>query len=170
MSPFKSRTIIIFAYLSFLSPPPKQMNWNTTGMPETLQTTPTLRCRWVYFESQKARKAWGATSRVLGAVYKGCRKKKKKKKKKEEREPGGTTNPLDVELFFFFFFVFLGPRAAYGGSQARSRIRAVAAGLCQNHSNTRSKPHLPPTPQFAETLDPQPTEQGQGSNLRPYGY
>ena len=35
--------------------------------------------------------------------------------------------------------------AAYGGSQARGRIGAVAAGLLQSHSNARSKPHLRPT-------------------------
>ena len=40
---------------------------------------------------------------------------------------------------FFFFFVFLpfsrASPAAYGGSQARGLIGAVAAGLCQSHSN-----------------------------------
>ena len=30
--------------------------------------------------------------------------------------------------------------------------------------------HLPPTPQSMAMLDPQPTEQGQGSNLNPHGY
>jgi len=30
--------------------------------------------------------------------------------------------------------------AAYGGSQARGLIGAVAAGLCQSHSNARSNP------------------------------
>ena len=60
------------------------------------------------------------------------------------------------EIFFFFFFPFLGPlsRAAYGGSQVRGRIGAVAAGLCQSHSNTRSKLHLQPTPQLTAMLDP----------------
>ena len=32
--------------------------------------------------------------------------------------------------------------AAYGGSQARGRIRAVAAGLCQRHSNVRTELYL----------------------------
>ena len=44
--------------------------------------------------------------------------------------------------------------AAYGGSQARGRIRAVAAGLHQSHSNTRSEPCLQPTPQLTATLHP----------------
>ena len=59
------------------------------------------------------------------------------------------------------------PRAtptAYGGSHARGLIEATAAGLHHSHSNTRSEPHLPPTPQLMATLDPQPTERGQGSN------
>ena len=30
------------------------------------------------------------------------------------------------------------------------------------------KPHLQPTPQLMATPDPQPTEQGQGSNLKPH--
>ena len=57
-------------------------------------------------------------------------------------------------FFFFFFFFFLSfvffraVPAPYGVSQARSLIRAVAAGLCQSHRKARSKPHLWPTPQF----------------------
>ena len=35
---------------------------------------------------------------------------------------------------------------AYGDSQARGLIRAVAAGLRQSHSNTGSEPRLQPTP------------------------
>ena len=44
--------------------------------------------------------------------------------------------------------------AAYGGSQARGQIEAVAASLCQSHSNAGSEPHLRPTPQLTETPDP----------------
>ena len=58
---------------------------------------------------------------------------------------------------------------AYGGSQDRDLIRAVAAGLHQSHSNTKSKPCLWPTPQLMATPDPQPTEQGQGSNPQQHG-
>ena len=53
---------------------------------------------------------------------------------------------------------------AYGGSQARGRIRAAAAGLCHSHSNSRFELSLQPTPQLTETPVPQPTEGGQGSN------
>ena len=42
-------------------------------------------------------------------------------------------------LFFFFFFLFRATPAAYGGSQARGPIRAVAAGLYHSHSNVGSE-------------------------------
>lgn len=47
---------------------------------------------------------------------------------------------------FFVFFLFRAAPLADGGSQARGRIRAVAAGLCHSHSKARSQPHLRPTP------------------------
>ena len=63
-----------------------------------------------------------------------------------------------IFLFFFFFFFFFGlfaisrtAPAACGGSQARGRIRAVATGLHQSHSNTGSELLLQPTPQLAAT-------------------
>ena len=40
--------------------------------------------------------------------------------------------------------------AAYGGSQARGLIGAVAASLRQSHSNAGSEPCLQPTPHAAE--------------------
>ena len=59
---------------------------------------------------------------------------------------------------FFFFFVFLPFQvplpAAYGGSQARGLIEAVADSLRQSHSNTRSEPCLRPTSQLMATPDP----------------
>ena len=59
-------------------------------------------------------------------------------------------------FFFFFFFVFSrAAPVAYGGSQARGLIRAVAAGLHHSHSNAESEPHLRPTPQLTATLDPE---------------
>ena len=57
---------------------------------------------------------------------------------------------LTQHSFFFFLFsffvfcLFRAAHAAYGGSQARGQIGAVAAGLHQSHSNTGSKPHLRP--------------------------
>ena len=57
---------------------------------------------------------------------------------------------------------------AYGGSQARGRIGAVAvaAGLDHSHSNVGSEQHLQPAPQLTAT--PDLTEQSQGSNLCPH--
>ena len=59
---------------------------------------------------------------------------------------------------------------AYGGSQARGQIEAVAAGLCHSHRNKGSDPCLLPTPQLTAMLDPLPTEQGQGLNPHPHEY
>ena len=73
------------------------------------------------------------------------------------------------KLFFCLFAIFWATPAAYGSSQARGQIRAVATGLRQSHSNAGSKPCLQPTPQLMVMLDPQPTERGQGLNLQPHG-
>ena len=69
------------------------------------------------------------------------------------KENPARTQGLDQLLFMPshscppIFFSFLGATpAAYGGSQARGRIRATAAGLHHSHSNTGSEPHLQPTP------------------------
>ena len=77
----------------------------------------------------------------------------------------------DFILFFYFFifFAFLSfvvvvvvvvvvaiswaAPAAYGGSQARGLIGAVATGLRQSHGNAGSEPHLQPTPQLTATPD-----------------
>ena len=53
--------------------------------------------------------------------------------------------------FSFFLFFFRASPMAYGGSQARGPIRAVAAGL---HSNTGSELHQRPTPQLTAMLEP----------------
>ena len=62
-----------------------------------------------------------------------------------------------VGLFFFFFFFWAiswATSAAYGGSQARGPVGAVAFGLCQSHSNMGSKLRLQPIPQLTATPDP----------------
>ena len=77
---------------------------------------------------------------------------------------------LFIYLFIFVFLLFLwAAPAAYGGSQARGRIGAVATGLRQSHSNAGSEPRLQPTPQLTATPDRQPTVQGQGPNPQPHG-
>ena len=55
--------------------------------------------------------------------------------------------------FFFFVFSRAAP-TAYGDSQARGLIGAIATGLSQSHSNVGSEPRLRPTPQLTATLDP----------------
>ena len=76
---------------------------------------------------------------------------------------------LFPSFFFCLFYPFRAAPTAYGGSQARSLIGAVAAGLCHSHSNIRSEPHVRPTPQLMAMPDPQPTEPGQGSNPQHHG-
>ena len=57
---------------------------------------------------------------------------------------------------FCLFATSWAASVAYGGSQARGQIGAVATatGLRQSHSNAGPKPHLRPTPQLRATLDP----------------
>ena len=73
---------------------------------------------------------------------------------------------MDVKIFLLFGATL----AAHGGSQVRGQIGAIGAGLRHSHSHSRSKPCLQPTPQLTAMQDPQPTEQGQGSNPQPHGY
>ena len=63
---------------------------------------------------------------------------------------------LDLILFFFlsFFAISWASPVAYGGSQTRGRIGAVAASLRQSHSNAGSEPRLQPTPQLTAMPDP----------------
>ena len=72
-------------------------------------------------------------------------------------------------FLFLFLSFFRAKTMAYESSQAQGPIRAVASGLHHSHSNTRSEPHLQPTPQLTATPDPSPTERGQGSNPQPHG-
>ena len=53
-----------------------------------------------------------------------------------------------IYLFIFVFCLFRAAPAAYGGSQARGLIGAVAAGHSHSHSNAGSEPRLQPTPQL----------------------
>ena len=66
------------------------------------------------------------------------------------------------EHFIFYLFIYLciclfaissAAPVAYGGSQARGPIRAVATSLHQSHSNVGSEPRLQPTPQLTATPD-----------------
>ena len=57
---------------------------------------------------------------------------------------------------FCLFAFSRGTPSAYGGSQARSLIGAVAASLLHSHSHSYagSKLNLQPTPQLMAMLDP----------------
>ena len=63
------------------------------------------------------------------------------------------TNSKDF-FFFFAFFLFRATPSAYGGSQAKGLIGAVAAGLHHSHSNVGSELRLQPTPQPTAMPDP----------------
>ena len=76
---------------------------------------------------------------------------------------------VPIYLFILSFCISWAAPAAYGGSQARGPVGAVAASLHQSPSNMGSEPRLQPTPQLTATPDRQPTEQGQGSNPQPHG-
>ena len=56
-------------------------------------------------------------------------------------------------VILFFFAISWAAPAAYGGSQARGLIGAVATGIRQTHSNEGSEPRLQPTPQLTATPD-----------------
>ena len=83
-----------------------------------------------------------------------------------------TANPLapqqELLRLFIYLLLFRATPTAYGDSQARSQIRATAAGLRHYHSRTGSK--IQPTPQLTATLDPQSTKRGKGSNPQAHGY
>ena len=67
------------------------------------------------------------------------------------------TPQLRFSVFVNFFCLFassLGAAVAYGCSQARGGIGAIAASLRQSHSKAGSKPHLQPTLKLTATLDP----------------
>ena len=49
---------------------------------------------------------------------------------------------INYSFFFGLFAISWAAPMAYGGSQARGLIGAVATSLCQSHSNAGSEPHL----------------------------
>ena len=57
-----------------------------------------------------------------------------------------------THIHIYIFLLFRAAHAAYGGSQVRGRIGAVAADLHHSHNNAGSKLHL--QPQLMATLVP----------------
>ena len=74
----------------------------------------------------------------------------------------GTHEENILKCIFLSFFlvvvvvvaIFWAAPVAYGGSQARGQIGAVATGLRQSNSNAGSEPRLQPTPQLTAMLEP----------------
>ena len=67
-------------------------------------------------------------------------------------------NPVNINRYkylftYLVFGLFRAAPEAYGSSQSKAQIGAVAAGLCHSHSNVGSKPRLRPTPQLTEMPD-----------------
>ena len=62
-----------------------------------------------------------------------------------------TVGTMESYLFIYFFRA---TPVAYGGSQARSLVGAIAASLRHSHSNVRSEQCLRPTPQLTAMPDP----------------
>ena len=60
---------------------------------------------------------------------------------------------MPLTLYTMVLSIFRAADAAYGSSQARGQMGAIATSPCHNHSNTRSKLHLQPIPQLAATPD-----------------
>ena len=56
--------------------------------------------------------------------------------------------------FILLIYFFRTTPVAYGSSQVRGRVGAVAASLHHSHSNTGSNMHLQPTPQLMAMPDP----------------
>ena len=67
-------------------------------------------------------------------------------------------------LSLFFSFLFRAKPTAYGGSQGRGQIRAVASNLQDNNSNAGSELHLQPTQQFMAMPDPNPLSKAKDRN------
>ena len=86
---------------------------------------------------------------------KQCIKQREERSSEGKRDCASDDWVLIVHSFFLSFFVISwAAPAAYGGSQARDGIGAVAAGLHQSRSNMGSEPRLWPTPQLSATPDP----------------
>ena len=69
-----------------------------------------------------------------------------------------------------YYSLFRAASAAYLISWARGGIQATAASPHHSHSNSESEPCLRPTSQLMATLNPRPTDRGQGSYQSPHGY
>ena len=76
-----------------------------------------------------------------------------------------------VFIYFYFFFFPRTTPTAYGGSRlgVELELQLPAYTTVTTTWDPSCVCNLQPTPQLLATPDPQPTEQGQGSNLQPHG-
>ena len=77
-------------------------------------------------------------------------------------------NVLSLSVIYIYFCLFAFARAApaaYGGSQVRGLIGAVATSLCLSHSNRGSELCPRPTPQQCRILNPLSEARDQTRNL-----
>ena len=84
---------------------------------------------------------------AMGVALKG----KNKNNKNTHKNPQKTSLPQTET--FSFFGLFRAAPPAYGSSQARGQIGAVATSLHHSHSNAGSKLCLQHTPQLMAMLD-----------------
>ena len=78
----------------------------------------------------------------------------------------------NIVIHIFFFFCFLGPHLWHMevprlGVELELQLPAYTIAAAMQDPNHICNLYIP---QLTVTLDPQPTEQGQGSNPHPYGY
>ena len=75
---------------------------------------------------------------------------------------GASVLPL---FLFIYFLLFRAAPMAHGGSQARGQIRPYSTAIATPDPSHVCDLHH----KLIAMLDPQPTEQGQGSNPQPHG-
>ena len=101
---------------------------------------------WLFTKLPWKQKALSASPEAAGGI------------REEGHSSLGTERPkirvMETARLFVCLIVFRATPEANGGSQARGRIGAVAAGLCHSHSNTRSKWPQRPTLQQCQILNP----------------
>ena len=81
----------------------------------------------------------------MSVVARDCLEKDQERTTQGHSQPRAKIHKWKISLvftmhFFFFFALFRATPVAYGGSQARGRIPATAAGL--HHSKAGSEPRL----------------------------
>lgn len=86
---------------------------------------------------------WRPDSEEPSVIFQTCFQGKKQKLHCKLHEVRGPVCQIhDFYIFYLFFLLFTATPAAHRGSQARVRIRAIAASQHHSHSNEGSELHL----------------------------